>query len=127
MVTVFWGNGAVEEARTEWSYVFYGTSEQCQTFASGILVGAQKTAANLSPTLRDPSTSHAYMPQRFNRGILSRRPVSAVCAPFPSVADIKEAFPVEHSGFSGARLRQDGTQEWFKWWDGPNGGTFDKK
>jgi|ERR1051325_1391602 hypothetical protein len=127
IVTVFWGNGAVEEGRTEWGYVFYGTSEQCQTFASDILLNEQKAAANLSQTLRDRSTSHAYMPQRFNGGIVSRRPVSAFCAPFTTPADIERAFPVGHGGFSGARLRQDGTQEWFRWWDGPDGAAFDKK
>ena len=115
------------EARTEWNFVFYGTSGQCQTLASEILLNEQKTAANLSPTLRDRSVRHAYMPQRFNGGILSSRPVSAACAPFASVADIEEAFPVGNGGLSGARLRQDGTEEWFRWWDGPNGATFDKK
>ena len=127
MVTVLWGNGSVEEARMEWSHVFYGSPEQCRTVASGILLAEQKSAANVSPSLRDRSTRHAYMPQRFNGGVLSRRPVSAVCAPFPTVADIEEAFPVGHGGFSGGRLRQDGTQEWFRWWDGPDGAALDKK
>jgi hypothetical protein len=93
MVTVLWGNGATEEARTQWVDVFFGTAEQCQARATDYLQGLNNKSDSTLSQLKDESVSHAQQPRRYNRGIVQFNYASALCAPFDSEARILKTFP----------------------------------
>jgi hypothetical protein len=119
MVTVLWGNGATEEARTNWDGVFLGTAEQCQARATEYLQEMQARKEGTLSTLKSPSVSHAQQPRKYNKGIVQFNYVSAFCAPFDSEAHILKAFPETWEGMAGGRYNASGKFEAFKWWEGP--------
>lgn len=124
MVTVLWGNGAVEEARTNWSDVYFGTSAECQSLAANFRVSEEKRSERV---MSDPymlTAKHGQNPTKWNGGIKNLQVGSAFCAPFASAAAIKATFPEGWVGMPGSRGTKNGGREPFKWWDGPDGATI---
>ena len=117
-VTLLWGNGAWEEARTSPAEVFKGTSEQCAAYADDVEKGAtafwKKDSARLA---RD--YPHAEKPRLYFGGIKAVAGVRAFCIDFQSTAAIKSFFPNGWHVIGGVRAKPEGGTEPFHWWEEP--------
>lgn len=119
MITILWGNGAVETTRTDWKLIYLGTPSGCAEAAAGSLAETRRYFRTDSVYLSGTTIKHGKFPERFSGGVRALVGSSAFCAPFDSQEDIKLTLG-QWRGLSGVREQAGGTVQ-FKWWLGAAG------